>query len=165
MKTTLLFSLLLMALPLAAQTCDKSSLPLTRYRLNGDVALDVQTGLSWRRCAEGQSWTGKQCKGEPRAMSMSDAKSWVERLNQGPAPARSNAKGWRLPTQDELLTLIDPGCSDPAVNLKAFPGTASRAFWTGTSAGGTGFWSVNFSDGFEEIFNGNRPLPIRLVRK
>lgn len=149
----------LLAGPALAQTCGKGSIALTRYKLAGEVVTDSQTGLSWRRCLEGQTWTGKLCKGQPRAMSISEAASWVAKLNQGPGA------DWRLPTQDELLTLVDRECSDPAINLKAFPGTPPVALWTSTSSGGTGFWSVSFSDGFEEIYNGNRALPVRLVRQ
>jgi hypothetical protein len=41
--------------------------------------------------------------------------------------------GWRLPTIAEMLTLINPTRSDPAIDLTAFPGTPGAAgFWTGS---------------------------------
>lgn len=167
MKYVLLLCGLMSGLAAYAQQCQKGpdQVPLSRYRLQGALLLDTQTGLTWKRCAEGQNWTGKGCSGKPSTFTVSEGVAWVAKYNAGPAAARHGRADWRLPTHDELLTLVDSRCSDPAINLKAFPSTVPEPYWTGTSPGGTGQWAVHFGDGFDEIFNANRSMPLRLVRK
>lgn len=168
MKSCLLLSVMLLSLPATAQTCEKGQadpVPLSRYRLQGAQVLDTRTGLTWLRCSQGQTWTGKTCNGKVQTLTTRESVAAVAAFNAGPAAARFGMSTWRLPTQDELLSLVATHCSNPAINLKVFPGTVSAAYWTSASPGGTGQWSVNFSDGFEEIFNANRPSALRLVRK
>lgn len=167
MKSCVLLCVMLLSLPAMAQTCQKGQadpVPSSRYRLQGAQVLDTRTGLTWLRCSHGQTWTGKTCSGKAKAMTTRESVAAAVAFNAGPAAARLGAASWRLPTQDELLSLVASHCSDPAINVKVFPGTASDAYWTSSSPGGTGQWGVNFSDGFEEIFNANRPSVLRLVR-
>ncbi len=57
------------------------------------TALDTKTGLLWQRCSYGQRWNGTGCSGEPQAMD------W-----QAAMQLRNN--GWRLPTFEELKTIV-----------------------------------------------------------
>lgn len=72
---------------------------------------DTKTGLIWRRCALGQTWqTTKGCVGEIALMRRAEVDENVRLLGGG----------WRLPTVDELLTLIDARCQEPVINTKIF---------------------------------------------
>jgi hypothetical protein len=55
---------------------------------------------------------------------------------------------WRLPTYIELLTLVNLGRSEPAIDVNAFPGT-QNGYWTASSYAGSldSAWLVYFSDG------------------
>lgn len=162
---------LLAGLDVVAQECSNPSAdntPFSRYRLSPNgLVTDNKTGLIWRRCSEGQSLQGNACKGEAKKMSLADALSWIKQLNQGPGPARQEFADWRLPTQDELLSLASSACNDPAINLKAFPATLAAPYLTSTtgSDGADGLWVVDFKDGFDGLIDQRRKQFVRLVRK
>ena len=72
----------------AAQTCKYSSIPATapasRFTDNGDgTVTDKATGLQWKRCSEGQAWSGGTCTGEatnqvwPAALQLADVASYA----------------------------------------------------------------------------------------
>ena len=62
--------------------------------------------------------------------------------------------GWRLPTPKELLSIVDNGRSDPAINTDYFPGTPDEWFWTSADFASTAdsdqnkAWFVRFDKGF-----------------
>ena len=62
--------------------------------------------------------------------------------------------GWRLPTPKELLSIVDNGRYDPAINTDLFPGTNDEWFWTSTDFVSTDEadkdkkWFVRFDKGF-----------------
>lgn len=71
-----------------------------RYRINGDgTVTDTQTGLMWKQCSEGQA--GNNCSGEATKYTWNDA---MLRFNNGVGFA--GYSDWRMPTFDELVTLI-----------------------------------------------------------
>ena len=71
-----------------------------RFKLSADgqEVHDSLTKLSWRRCTEGMSWNGKACAGKATKFSYANAQKYASAQASG---------GWRLPTKDELLTLLD----------------------------------------------------------
>ncbi|MBR4531837.1 DUF1566 domain-containing protein [bacterium] len=62
--------------------------------------------------------------------------------------------GWRLPTPKELLSIVDNGKYDPAINTDFFPGTPDEWFWTSADFASTAdsdlnkAWFVRFDKGF-----------------
>lgn len=60
----------------------------------GNVVHDTWSGLQWRRCVEGQRWTGASCIGSPAQMSLAGALGWA-----------AGRPGWRLAGAKELDTL------------------------------------------------------------
>jgi hypothetical protein len=122
------------------QVCDASQptqTPTTRYVLRGEVVYDQKTDLTWKRCSVGQDWVENSgCVGVPVLLT------WDQAL-AGPKT------GWRLPTQDELLTLASPTCKFPSVNEEAFPNMDPETlwYWSSTPNGESAVWGVNFREG------------------
>jgi hypothetical protein len=57
---------------------------------------------------------------------------------------------WRLPTRAELISLVDDGNHEPAIDQTAFSSCKSRAYWTATpyAASPSAYaWAVLFGDG------------------
>jgi len=63
--------------------------------------------------------------------------------------------GWRLPTRQELESLLDLSRHDPAIDVGQFPDTRSAWYWTSTPCAWNedARWIVNFGVG---LVNGNR---------
>ncbi|MHB9139493.1 MAG: Lcl C-terminal domain-containing protein [Victivallaceae bacterium] len=121
------------------QPLDSSGLytPSSDFSDNGDGSVtDKKTNLIWKRCAEGQSWTGSTCSGTARTYDWSEAN----------ALSTSN---WRLPSQNELLTIVEWGKSKPAINATIFPNTPSFYFWSASALATISnyAWAASFSYG------------------
>jgi hypothetical protein len=140
----------------ASASCDpKQSVqtPTSRYQIQGGEVYDTNTNLTWQRCSFGQRWKqGLGCVGVIRQIG------WQEAMNQATG-------GWRLPTINELKTLIAPACTNPAINEEAFPDMELDKLWYWTSTDtGTSVWYVAFGTG--TVHNADRTdlNAVRLVR-
>ncbi len=91
---------------------------------DGKEITDSQTGLIWRRCAEGMVWNGDTCTGTALSITHSSAEARAEQ------EARQDKKAWRLPTVKELKSLYIPEQPGPHVDPAAFPATPEKWFWT-----------------------------------
>lgn len=96
---------------------------------------DTATGLIWKRCSEGQS--GADCAG-----GAATGLSWQGALNAAGA-------GWRLPNRNELASLVERKCTNPAINTTIFPGTPAQSYWTSTPHASNGLlaWFVDHNAG------------------
>ncbi|MCW7755456.1 DUF1566 domain-containing protein [Desulfobotulus sp. H1] len=66
-----------------------------KYQINSDgTVIDLNTGLEWMRCSIGQIWDGETCAGE------------AEKINWYAAMSMAEKKGWRLPSIEELSSLV-----------------------------------------------------------
>jgi hypothetical protein len=128
-----------------------------RFVPNGAEVADTLTGLVWRRCSEGQSWTGSTCSGSAGSYT------WQEALGR----AKAAGLPWRLPDVKELASLVDDSRVDPAIDSAAFPGTPSTWYWTSTNCAGDArsAWDVSFGNDYasSNSFRSNR-YAVRLVR-
>jgi Protein of unknown function (DUF1566) len=121
--------------------------PEDRYVVEAseDRVTDTRTGLVWQRSIAASKYT------------------WTAALSHCPA----RGAGWRLPTLKELLTLIDPATSFPAIDRAAFPSTPqSEAFWSATPAVGAEpfvAWYVEFLNGNASM-RSDGELTVRCVR-
>ncbi len=153
-----------------------------RYRDHGDGTLsDVTTGLQWMRCALGQTWSDLTCRGESVPHSWTAALEAAERLN-----SRGGYAGhadWRVPTIDELRTLIycssgqprlwndsDAECRGPferpTLYPAAFPEAPRAWFWSSSpDMSDPDFaWLIYFSNGSVNYGYKSQTGCLRLVR-
>jgi hypothetical protein len=125
---------------------------------DGAVVVDRSSGLQWMRCSLGQNWTGTACAG------LAERYTW-DQANDLPSGSAGN-HGWRLPTVEELQTLVEYRVFNPAINPQAFPNTPPSNFWSSSEAAYDAFyaWSVHFANGFSNWRHKRQRFETRLVR-
>jgi hypothetical protein len=142
--------------PVTQLKMDKMS---SRYVENNDEIYDRITNLTWARCSFGQRWVKTQgCVGSVRQLSFDQAMK------------RAGGQ-WRLPTQTELVTLIDKTKKNMplvlAINSVAFPDMDldKLYYWSGTEENMSFAWAVLFVDGgVSSILYRNHRYAVRFVR-
>ena len=142
-----------------------------RYIDHGDGTItDTETGLMWKRCLEGLE--GANCK-EGKV----ETYTWNEAVERFKNVAYAGYSDWRLPTIDELTTLLhcskgknkynecNDGSERPTIKQQAFPNT-SLWYWSGSpSADGSDYaWSVYFDYGNSNYGSRSASYAVRLVR-
>lgn len=101
------------------------------YDIKGPEVTEKKTGVTWQRCAVGQTFENNRCMGSPKAMTFEQAKAAV-------------TAGWRLPSKAELETIRMEGCAFPAVNTILYLSLEGRKYWYWTSTEeDTGAWALN----------------------
>lgn len=80
------------------------------FKDNGDgTVTDPRDGLIWKRCAEGQTWTGSACSGDGATVS------WFDAMRMAKTSRFLNKSDWRLPTKDEFSRIVgDPSLCEQA---------------------------------------------------
>lgn len=93
---------------------------------NGDGTVsDSSTGLVWQQCSNGQSGAGC-ATGTASTFSWSSALTTCNSLSLA-------GRSWRLPSANELMSLVDFTANNPAINLTYFPNSISDNYWTSTT--------------------------------
>jgi hypothetical protein len=122
--------------------------PTSDFIDNGDGTVTHSlTGLIWMRCSMGQTWTGSECAGGPGNYSWNDA----QKLKS----AVAGYSDWRLPSIQELVSVVEYANYLPAINLTVFPNTDTCRYWSSSVAAGySGYaWVVRFDYGQAGIGN------------
>ena len=151
-----------------------------RYRVTSDgTVTDLQTNLIWQRCSVGRTWTGETCAGKASNFNWDEAMPLAK-------------DGWRLPTVDELDTLVfcSSGQRKPStrpngqfvrkssgdcqgdyarqtINHLAFPNTEVGWFWSSSSTSAKSSnlaWGVSFNSGHVGNIDRAYRNQVRLVR-
>ena len=128
--------------------------PTSRYAAKAGEVYDKKTDLTWQRCSVGQRWKeGAGCVGVIKQMTWDEAKAQA-------------TGGWRLPSKDELTTLLSPTCKHPAINEEVFPDMELDKLWYWTSSENGSFlaWLVDFADGNTNSYDRTDTGSVRLVR-
>ena len=123
---------------------------------------DVTTGVTWLRCSVGQAW-------DP---SLDTCTGQIVKLNHEEiaialvAAKKQLGGNWRLPTRNELTSLVCDDCLPPKVNSKYFPNLSAEAYWTSDKnwLNPRTYWTVNFMTGhtYNRFFPYQR-LPVLFV--
>ena len=123
----------------------------SRYEKPGDgTVIDHATGLMWTADDVGEN-----------RLNWNDADAAAKAVTLG------GHSDWRLPTRQELLTLVDDTRVNPAIDTSAFPSCKSAWYWTGTAWAGSpasGAWFVNFGDGYSSVSGRYNCARVRAVR-
>ena len=92
--------------------------------------------------------------GNGQRMTYAEAKKAVADLGEG----------WRLPSIQELLSIVDYTRCDPAIDTERFPETKSGAYWTSTPCAWAprAAWVVYFDLGYS--LYSNRGYNVAFVR-
>ena len=145
----------------AAEVCNNDDGRFTAH--NDGTVSDVRTGLMWKSCPEGTS--GSSCATGAH-VSFSTAAEVVSRLTSANSAAAHGYSDWRVPTRNELASLVNRACSRPAV-LDVFPRNEVTSYLSSSVAANqssTEVWSVEFSEGNVGIGPISRGYYLRLVR-
>ena len=156
----------------ATETASSAS-PPNRYRFLGKdrgIVEDTRTKLQWQRCSVGQTWTGATCTG------VATEYTWDEAQRLAPA-------GWRLPTRDELASLVYCSSGKPAywkpisgvckgtysrptIWSAAFPNTPESFFWSSSPYAGHSGFAGGVGLDYGHVYNSHKSyaLYVRLVR-
>jgi hypothetical protein len=98
----------------------------------GAAVLDRETGLVWEKSPSTGTF------------------AWEEAQYQCNNLTVGNRKGWRLPTIQELASLVDPTQSNPALPAgHPFSNVQSSYYWSATTFAfdASSAWAVRFNDG------------------
>ena len=127
----------------------------------GYFVIDLKNKIEWLTCPVGMVWKGNTCSGKAKKYELKFIPEIIELAN-------NQLEGsWRLPTRNELESLICQKCQKVKINLKIFPKTPPEPFWTKDK----NFWQPKFN-WIVNFLNGNtfgrypdyKPNYIRLVR-
>ncbi|MFZ5890477.1 MAG: DUF1566 domain-containing protein [Myxococcota bacterium] len=117
------------------------TLPAEHYTVSNGEVRDNYTCLNWQQASSGST---------PN-MTHAQAVAYC-------AGFTLNGQKWRLPSVNELATIVDDvpsGDVSPAIDHAIFPDTSpDQKYWTssayGAPASATTFWTLNFMDGFTQ---------------
>lgn len=125
---------------------------------NGAVS-HTPTGLMWQRCKFGQTWVNNTCTGTPTLLTWPNARVATSAL--------AGYADWRLPTQQELNSLIDYTRDRPATNTTWFGTNGTDAVvWSNDEIpnGSPSALGLNLDYGFTQAMDKGNQRAIRFVR-
>ena len=146
--------------------CDNAD---KRFSTFADGTLqDNASGLMWKQCPEGSS--GSTCSVGSASAFTSAAQliAQAKAANVADAPAGLGYSDWRIPTRNEMASLLGRNCTgNLAAPASIIASNGSLNFATATldaDAPTTRLWSVNFEDGSVGQTLMSAPMHLRLVR-
>jgi Protein of unknown function (DUF1566) len=115
------------------------------------------TGLTWMRCAIGQTWTGSTCSGTVKTFTYAQAIALTRTF--------AGHSDWRLPNIAELQTIVERENYNPAINTTMFPNTYDWFWSSSPHVSVTSYaWAVDFSYGYVYVDDKYSGGAVRLVR-
>jgi len=116
----------------------------------GETASDLVTGLMWQR-----------------AVSPGQQSTWREATSYCASLALGGHDDWRLPTEIELVSLVDDSIViPPTISASAFPNTPAGYVWSSIPMAGSpaNAWLVDFDTGSAYSAAVDAPEHVRCVR-
>jgi hypothetical protein len=135
----------LLVLSCAAPTL--ADAPPSRYTSANGTVYDTRTRLTWQLTLDAGTYT------------QSSAVTYCAGLTLA-------GLSWRLPSVEELETLVDDTRVNPSIDTTAFPGTPSVGFWTSSLCAGLvgDAWYTFFNNGWSLNAGVTNSLRVRCVR-
>ncbi len=121
--------------------------PPSQYTAGSGEVTDNYTGLIWQQ-ADSAASSGAA------VVPWSGAAGYCANLGL-------NSHTWRVPSINELATLVDEAHVGPAINKTIFPNTkygsySNNWYWASTTYGTSAYgWAINFDDGFTGYNSGS----------
>jgi uncharacterized protein len=103
-----------------------------KFDEQGEVVIDPVTGLTWQK------------SGSPNAMTYQEAQAYIAKLNQDRFAGYSD---WRLPTVDELLSLLTQNKQAQGLYINPIFDAAQTWCWSADQNVAESAWGVGFSSG------------------
>jgi hypothetical protein len=142
-------SLIAVGIALGLAATAHADAPAGRYTVTGGTVHDTKTNLTWQQVVPTTTYT------------WADAKTFCAGVGSSLGGA-----GWRVPTVNELLTIVDYSRSNPAVDPNYFPATPAGLFLTAVpfNTALTALWLVNFGSGATMFASAAAAFNVRCVR-
>jgi hypothetical protein len=125
----------------------RANAPAGQYSVIENTVVDTKTSLNWSQSLATSTF------------AWNDAVSYCSML-----PLQGG--GWRLPSQNELQTLVDETRAHPSIDPTAFPSTPSDFFWTSSTV--PSFpqyaWAISFDSGVTTLLTETQTAWVRCVR-
>ena len=137
---------------------------------------DNVTGLTWEvKTDDGTEqdkdntyqWGGLTAQGRDHVDRQGDYHDdWNVLVNYANNNALCGYTDWRVPTREELLSIVDYGTYNPAIDTDYFPNTVSSWYWTSSpyASDSNNAWLVYFGNGNGSDVYRNYNGQLRLVR-
>lgn len=136
---------------------------------NGTVT-DPRNGLIWKRCVEGFVWNGAVCSGSAESVD------WFDAMQYAKISQFLGKKDWRLPTRDELVSVVgsEDECKNKNYKKRLYLVSKMLAhdvfvdghpgwFWSSTDYGGPA-GVVFLFNGYVGSYGRGKHIHMRLVR-
>lgn len=133
--------------------------PSSDFTDNGDgTVTHKKTNLTWKRCTEGQTWTGSDCSGTAS----------IYYQTEGLTASFAGQSDWRAPNAQELQSIFEYGAHSRYINAEIFPNTPTVYSFRSTTPWSTKPGFVRFISYRSDSYgiNGDKTIPgyVRLVR-
>jgi hypothetical protein len=153
----------MIGLDVSANNAADGKLGFSYTAVAGGCVQDNLTGLMWEvKTTDGGLRDWAKTYTNLGDNSISDSSTLVTDVN---ASNLCGFNDWRLPTVDELQSILDYSTNNPSIDASWFPNTQSNFYWSSTYDmwGGVRFWAVEFNEG-GVIGSGIGYRYVRLVR-
>jgi hypothetical protein len=136
------------ATPSWDQTLPAATRFIVLTNMNSDAVLDRETGLVWEQSPSTAPF------------------DWTHASIQCAQLSKGGRIGWRLPTMQDLASLVDPKQANPALPSGHPFGNVQSAYWSATtfSADASTAWDVFFGLGGVALLSKSSSLPAWCVR-
>lgn len=146
-------------LSLGGRLSDQPAVSSLHYQVHEEGRItDTQSNVQWMACSLGQQWSEEgRCSGAIQSLGYPQALTRIEAINKQGFAGYSD---WRLPTQSELLDLVQP-----EMLRETFPQSQPVHYWTGDQSSESGYYlAVSFRNGASQAWPAKSRFAVRLIR-